>query len=282
MFWGAGVGSHSKTACDARQRSRMRKQYAFTLIELLVVIAIIAILAAMLLPALGRSKSKAYRIQCVSNLRQLHLGSVMYAADHNGTLPPWRAGQGTAENNMSGAHYSRYVCSGAVKAPVPQNVTAPGWAFQNGGYIWAMKYLGAGNIYFCPAFKSKANAFSAEFYSPILTTDPTTGDVRSSYLYNPRSINAGNQPGTVDTHRRYTKESQFQPHKLFCVDVLQGYNSSADINFWGHYQDRGFNVLFTDGSVRFGKDARLNTLIVNWNDVKVLDEMFDILERAAK
>jgi prepilin-type N-terminal cleavage/methylation domain-containing protein len=65
-----------------------QKALGFTLIELLVVIAIIAVLAAMLLPALGRSKETARRISCVNNLKELGTASIMYADDSRGYLPP--------------------------------------------------------------------------------------------------------------------------------------------------------------------------------------------------
>jgi prepilin-type N-terminal cleavage/methylation domain-containing protein/prepilin-type processing-associated H-X9-DG protein len=65
---------------------------AFTLIELLVVIAIIAILAALLLPALSAAKAKGQKASCLSNLKQLDVGSRLYAADNDSRLPvnlPW-------------------------------------------------------------------------------------------------------------------------------------------------------------------------------------------------
>jgi len=210
------------------------------LIELLVVIAIIAILAAMLLPALARAKERAYTIQCTGNLRQIGIGMTLFADDNNSSYP------------LSGG-------------TIPWDVLHPD-ANTNGWTQQITTYVQNTNAFHCPA----------NFVQPAAWQSPFNyfNGVRAAY------VAAGNQAAAVNGKKILFPADQvlsgdtvgtlFSPVDCDKDDYSQNCVGGAANGLpWAEWQvhSGGQNVLFVDGHARWYKGYDPNEMTFRYDRI---------------
>jgi prepilin-type N-terminal cleavage/methylation domain-containing protein/prepilin-type processing-associated H-X9-DG protein len=218
---------------------------AFTLIELLVVIAIIAILAAMLLPALAKAKQRALRTSCLNNLKQLGVGHFLYGGDNGDKLP-------TSEMGNSGFPYYCYVLF--YNSPATPNTAANQTRPANHGLLYTTKLVPTGKTFHCPSINlnspSDVEAFSYEYYSvggPWPWT-PATGDpfIRSAYSYFPMSGNLMN-PAQPNSYAIATKLTELRADRPMTTDLISLFER---IPHTSSTRPDSMNVLWGDGHAK--------------------------------
>ncbi len=300
----------------------LRRNSAFTLVELLVVIGIIALLISILLPALNSVRAKAKVVKCSSNIRQIILGSLEYAADNKGYLPP-RQNAGYAPLSNSGQEY----------VDLFYNTSATNYIASNIGALIAGGYLGsktdaatlAANatatgqpLYFDSSFCPVRYDPSINPYDMILANGSANGGTKafcysSAYLFNPHwaftsasgtwgngsAIKTGSPAASsTDTVSRFIKVAGYDPYWAIVTDLNVGtsFNNTLWSGLVPHPSKNAwtFNVGFIDGHVQsvtdrilmnsspFGSGSYHGVAVRMPNGIEAFDSDLDILQAEAR